>query len=377
VDIPFVRPGRAERDKDYALAALGSGFVVGDGPFGKRCERLLADELRVPRVLLTTSCTHALEMAALLLDVKAGDEVVAPSFTFVSTVNAFVLRGARPVFVDIRPDTLNIDESRLEDVITKQSKAVVAVHYAGVGCEMEAVTDIATRKRLALIEDNAHGLFGKYRGKFLGTFGCLATQSFHGTKNFTCGEGGALIVNDETLVNRAEVVREKGTNRSRFFRGEIDKYTWVDLGSSYVMSEILAAVLLAQLEARASVQERRKTIWNNYNDALASWAKQHEVQLPHIPPGCDQSYHMFYLVMPTANWQQRMLRHLKNQGIGAAFHYLPLHLSDYGRKFGGKEGDFPVTEYVSSRLIRLPFFNDLTRLEQDRVIDAVCSFSFK
>lgn len=371
--IPFVKPTIVGGEEAYLHEALTSGRIVGDGPFGKRCEQLLEKLLAVPRVLLTTSCTHALEMAALLLDVQAGDEVICPSFTFVSTVNAFVQRGARPVFVDIRPDTLNLDESKIEALIGPRTKAIVVVHYAGVGCEMRAIMGVAKRRQILIVEDNAHGLFGKYKGEFLGKFGSLATQSFHATKNFTCGEGGALVINDKRLVERAEIIREKGTNRSRFFRGEVDKYTWQDIGSSYVISDILAAMLLAQLEARERIQNQRKAIWDYYYDKLASWADKHEVQLPVVPVECVQAYHMFYMLMPTADMQGRMLQHLRDSGVGAVFHYLPLHLSDYGRKFGGKEGDYPVTESVSSRLIRLPFYNDLAHSEQDRIVEAICN----
>jgi dTDP-4-amino-4,6-dideoxygalactose transaminase len=314
-------------------------------------------------------------MAALLLDTQPRDEVLVPDFTFVSTINAFVLRGARPVFIDIRPDTLNLDETQLEQLITPRTKAIVPVHYAGVGCEMDAILEIAGRHNIAVVEDNAHGLFGKYKGKYLGTFGCLATQSFHETKNFTCGEGGALLINDLQYVERAEIIREKGTNRSRFFRGQVDKYTWVDIGSSYLPSDILAAFLYAQLEALEQIQEKRRRIWEYYYTHLSGWAQDHGVRLPIVPPHCEQPYHMFYLLLPSLKQRQALIAHLKAQSILAVFHYLPLHLSDMGRRFGGNAGDCLVTEDVSDRLLRLPFYNDLSETEQERVIRATCSFN--
>jgi len=263
--------------------ALANGHISGDGPFTKKCHELLTSIHKCAATLLTTSCTHALEMSALLLDIKPGDEVILPSFTFVSTANAFVLRGARPIFADIRPDTLNLDETRLETLITSRTRVIVPVHYAGVGCEMDKICAIAANHGITVVEDNAHGLFGKYRGRFLGTFGALSTLSFHETKNFHCGEGGALIINDHTLVERAEIIREKGTNRSRFFRGQVDKYTWVDIGSSYLPSDLLAAYLLAQLEAREYVLATRRRIYEYYLKNLADWAAANEVQLPFIP----------------------------------------------------------------------------------------------
>jgi dTDP-4-amino-4,6-dideoxygalactose transaminase len=335
---------------------------------------LLEQLLGVPKVLLTTSCTHALDMAALLLEIGPGDEVIVPSFTFVSTVNAFVLRGARPVFADIRPDTLNLDESRLEALITPRTRAIAVVHYAGVGCEMDTILEIANRYRVAVVEDNAHGLFGRYRGRYLGTFGCLATQSFHETKNLTCGEGGALLINDPQYIDRAEIVREKGTNRSRFFRGQVDKYTWVDIGSSYLPSDILAAFLYAQLEERERIQARRRHIWEFYARELRDWAEDHGVRLPVVPPHCEQPYHLFYLLLPSLEARTRLIAHLKARGILAVFHYLPLHLSPMGQRFGGKPGDCPVTEDVSDRLLRLPFYNDLTDEELAEVVEAIRAF---
>jgi dTDP-4-amino-4,6-dideoxygalactose transaminase len=303
--------------------------------------------------------------------------VILPSFTFVSTANAFVLRGARPVFCDVRPDTLNLDERQLDSLITPRTRAIVAVHYAGVGCEMDAILAASQAHSVPVVEDNAHGLFGKYKGQNLGAFGTLATQSFHETKNITCGEGGALLINDPEYIERAEILREKGTNRSRFFRGQIDKYTWVDLGSSYLPSDILAAFLYAQLEMRQNIQTRRQRIWQYYFNALQNWAASNPVQLPNVPAHCEQAYHMFYLLMPDLENRQAMIAHLKQQGILSVFHYLPLHLSDMGRRFGGKPGDCPVTERVSDQLLRLPFYNTLSQAEQDQVINAILSYKFR
>jgi dTDP-4-amino-4,6-dideoxygalactose transaminase len=313
-------------------------------------------------------------MSALLLNLKPGDEVIFPSFTFVSTVNAFVLRGVHPIFADIRPDTLNLDETLIERLITPRTKAIVPVHYAGVGCEMDAIMDIAHRHGLTVIEDNAHGLFGKYKGRYLGTFGALATQSFHETKNFTCGEGGALVINDPQFIERSEIIREKGTNRNRFFRGQVDKYTWVDIGSSYLPSDMLAAFLFAQLEARTQIQAKRSRVWEYYNESLQDWAANNGVRLPIIPDHCTQPYHMFYMLMPSLQSRQAFISHLKERGILAVFHYLPLHLSDMGKQFGGKEGACPVTEDISDRLVRLPFFNVLTEMDQARVVRAIQDF---
>jgi dTDP-4-amino-4,6-dideoxygalactose transaminase len=372
--IPFNKPSLTGDELRYMREAVCSGHASGDGPFTRRCHAILERELGTRKALLTTSCTHALEMAALLLECGPGDEVIVPSFTFVSTANAFVLRGATPVFADIRPDTLNLDESRLEALVTPRTKAVVPVHYAGVGCDMEAIGRITARHGLAVVEDNAHGLFGKYRGRFLGTFGCMGTQSFHETKNFTCGEGGALLINDADLMERAEIIREKGTNRSRYFRGQVDKYTWVDLGSSYLPSDILAAFLCAQLEARDVIQARRKRIWECYRAQLGDWAGEHGVRLPVVPDDCEQPYHMFSLQLSSLAARQALIAHLKTRGIMAVFHYLPLHLSDMGLRYGGKRGDCPVTEEVSDRLLRLPFYNGLTEDEQAAVIGAVKDF---
>ena len=374
IPIPFNRAGLVGDEFRYISQALENGHISGDGRFTKRCQEFLERELGVPKAFLTTSCTDALEMVALLLDLQPGDEIIAPSFTFVSTINAFALHGARPVFCDIRPDTLNVDERKLESLITSRTKAIIAMHYAGIGCEMDSILALANRHGIAVVEDNAHGLFGKFKGKLLGTFGCLATQSFHETKNFTCGEGGALLINDPRYIERAEIIREKGTNRNRFFRGQVDKYTWVDLGSSYLPSDILAAFLFAQFEHRDQIQSRRRRIWEYYNERLAEWAGKNNVRLPFVPEHCEQPWHMFYMLMPSLQERQAIIAHLKKRDIFSVFHYMPLHLSEMGLKFGGKEGDCPVTECVSDRVIRLPFYNELNEADQDRVVAAVVEF---
>jgi dTDP-4-amino-4,6-dideoxygalactose transaminase len=372
--IPFNRPSIVGDEFRYISEALAQGHISGGGPFAARCQALLEQQLGVPRVLLTTSCTHALELAALLLDVREGDEVIVPSFTFVSTITAFVLRGAQPRFIDIRPDTLNLDETLLERAITPRTRVILPVHYAGVGCEMDVILDTATRHGISVVEDNAHGLFGAYRGRPLGTFGCLAAQSFHETKNINCGEGGALLINDPRLAERAEIIREKGTNRSRFFRGLVDKYTWVDIGSSYVPSDILAAYLYAQLEARERIQTTRRRLWDYYLRHLRDWAAARNVVLPSVPAHCEQAYHMFYLLLPSVDQRQALIAHLRENGVMSVFHYQPLHLSEMGQRLGGKEGDCPMTEAVSDRLLRLPFYNDLTEVDQERVVGAVTKF---
>ena len=373
--IPFNRPCQAGNEATYIAQAFANGHIAGDGPFTDKCQALLEEALGAPRAFLTTSCTHALEMAALLLGVGRGDEVIVPSFTFVTTANAFVLRGARPVFVDIRPDTLNLDETRIEELITPRTRAIVAVHYGGVGCEMDVILDVAGRHNLVVVEDNAHGLFATYRGRPLGTFGAFASQSFHETKNFTCGEGGALIVNDPALLERAEIVREKGTNRSKFFRGQVDKYTWVDVGSSYLMSDILAAALYAQLEQRERIQATRRRVWEAYAQGLADWADANGVTLPHVPAHCGQAYHLFYMLLPSLEKRQALMAHLRERGVGSAFHYLPLHVSHMGRSFGTKAEDCPVTIDVSDRLLRLPLFNEMTDDDAARVVEAVKAFT--
>jgi dTDP-4-amino-4,6-dideoxygalactose transaminase len=372
--IPFNRPRPVGREVDYIKAAIEKGDIGGNGGFTAKCQRWLERELGIQKALLTTSCTAALEMAALLLDIEPGDEVIVPSFTFPSTANAFVLRGAKPVFADIRPDSLNIDEAKIARLISPRTRAIVAMHYAGAGCEMKAIVDLAGDHSIAVVEDNAHGLFGKYKGKYLGTFGCMSAQSFHETKNFTCGEGGALLINDEALISRAEIIRDKGTDRARFYRGDVDKYTWIDLGSSYAPSDLLAAFLCAQLEERDEIQNQRQRVWNYYAEHLRDWARKNEVALPNMPSHIEQPYHMFFVVMKTAAQRDRLIAHLAKAGIQSAFHYVPLHLSKMGRSFGSQEGDCPVSESVSACLLRLPFYNCLTEVEQEQVVSALEKF---
>jgi dTDP-4-amino-4,6-dideoxygalactose transaminase len=372
--IPFNRSSLLGRELEYIFQAMSIGQIAGDQTFSKKCQTFLERTLGVHKALVTTSCTHALEMSALLLDIQGGDEVIVPSFAFVSTANAFALRGARIVFAEVRPDTLNLDETSLEALITPKTKAVVLIHYAGVGCEMDSIADIARNHSVTIIEDNAHGLFGKYRGRWLGTFGEFGVQSFHETKNISCGEGGALLINNPAYIERAEIIREKGTNRSMFFRGQVDKYTWVDVGSSYVMSDVLAAFLFAQLEVWPSIQARRRQIWERYAFELSDWSRTNGVRLPIVPPHCEQAYHMFYLLLPTLATRQALIAHLAANGILAVFHYLPLHLSKFGLRYGGRAGDLAVTEDISDRLLRLPFFCALTDEEQTRVIEAVREF---
>jgi dTDP-4-amino-4,6-dideoxygalactose transaminase len=373
--VPFNRLCPVGTEFGYVQKAIDQMHTAGDGPFTRKCQALLEQELGSAKALLTTSCTHALELAGLLLDLQPGDEVLLPSFTFVSTANAFVLRGVRPRFVDIRPDTLNLDESLLDRSVTPKTKAIVPVHYAGVGCEMDRILEVAEHHGLAVVEDNAHGLMGRYKGKALGSFGTVAALSFHETKNFTCGEGGALLINHSSYIDRAEIIREKGTDRSRFFRGQVDKYSWVDVGSSYLPSDLLAAFLYAQLEARTRIQSARRAIWKRYYDGLQAWASQNATRLPIVPSQCEQSFHMFYLLLPSMQSRQALIAHLRSHDILSVFHYLPLHLSKMGKSFDGKHGDCPVTESVSDRLLRLPFYNDLDEPTQTRVISVIQEFS--
>jgi dTDP-4-amino-4,6-dideoxygalactose transaminase len=372
--IPFNRASLAGNELEYIRQAVEEMHISGDGPFSQRCEQLLQQILNVKRALLTTSCTDALEMSGVLLNLEPGDEVIVPSFTFVSTINAYVLRGARPVFIDVRPDTLNLDETQLESLITERTRAVVPVHYGGVGCEMDAIMEIANAHHVTVIEDNAHGLFGAYKGRQLGTFGAMATQSFHETKNLTSGEGGALLINDEKFVERAEIIREKGTNRSLFLQGQIDKYTWVDIGSSYLPSDILAAFLYAQLEKRESIQDKREAVWQRYDKGLAAWAHSQGVTTPYVPEHCDQSFHLYYLLLPDEAKRNEFIAYMRQNQMTSVFHYLPLHISPMGEHFGGLPGDCPVTEDVSGRLVRLPFYTDLSAEDQARVIETVCAF---
>lgn len=355
----------------YVTEAMRKRHLAGDGEFTRRCRRWLEERFGVAAALLTPSCTHALEMAALLLDIKPGDEIIVPSFTFVSTVNAFVLRGATPVFIDSRPDTLNLDERQLERLITPRTRAIVPVHYAGIACEMDAIMEIARARDLAVIEDNAHGICGKYRGRWLGTFGKMSTLSFHDTKNFSCGEGGALLLNDASHVERAEIIREKGTDRSRFFRGQVDKYTWVDVGSSYLPSELQAAFLLGQLESETAIQARRRRIWERYHAGLRDWAEACGATLPVVPAGCEPSWHLYYVMMPNAEQRREVIAHVRSRDAAAVFHYVPLHLSGMARRFYPIAPKLPVAEAAADRLLRLPLYNDMSDADADQVLAAL------
>jgi TDP-4-keto-6-deoxy-D-glucose transaminase len=373
--IPFNVPFVAGPDLAYAEEAMRGGHLHGDGPFTRRATEALKGLTGAPHALLTTSCTHALEMAALLLDLKPGDEVLVPSFTFVSTASAVALRGATPVFVDVRPDTLNVDVDSMAAAVTPRTKAAFVVHYGGVACDLDALDKLSADHGLTLVEDNAHGLGASHDGRMLGTVGALATQSFHDTKNIQCGEGGALLVNDASLAERAEILREKGTNRSRFIRGQVDKYTWVDLGSSYLPSDILAAFLLGQLESFERIQAPRLAAWDRYHAELAGWAADNGVATPVVPAGSVQPAHLYFLLLPDHEEQQRFLAHLRAHGVAGVFHYLPLHESPAGQRFGRTgPGGCPVTEDVAYRLVRLPLFAGITDDQVSRVVDAVTAY---
>lgn len=372
--IPFNKPFIAGKELYYIAQAVTLGNVAGDGYFTKQCSRLMEERFRIHKVLLTPSCTAALEMAALLCDLQPGDEVIMPSFTFVSTANAVVRLGAKPVFVDIRPDTLNIDDALIEDAITPRTKAIFPVHYAGVACEMDRIMTIARKYNLLVVEDAAQGVNAFYNGRALGSIGHLGCYSFHETKNYICGEGGALCINDPDLLERAEIIRDKGTNRSRFFRGLVDKYTWVDVGSSYVPSEIASAFLWGQLELLETIADRRRKIYECYLKELAPMEERRLLRLPRIPDECTSNYHLFYVLLNSPEDRNSLLSHLRALGIHAVFHYIPLHSSPMGVRFGGKESDLPHTEELSRRLLRLPFYFDITGDEQRRVTDALCTF---
>lgn len=374
VPIAFHRSVRAPDDLARVAEVLASRRPGGGGPVGAACEGLLESEVGVGRALLTTSCTHALEMAALLLDLEPGDEVILPSFTFSSTANAFVLRGARPVFCDIRPDTCNLDEEQLPALLTERTRAIVPVHYAGVACEMDRITEIAAAGGVAVVEDAAHGLFGTYKGRQLGSLGAMAALSFHETKNFTCGEGGALLLSDPALEERAEAIRDKGTNRAQFVRGQADKYTWKDVGSSYALADVLAAVLLAQFEQRDAVQTRRAEIWNAYADGLRDWAREYGVALPHVPEGCGPAYHLFHVVLGGTGLRSSLMEHLAADGIATGWHYVPLHSSPMGQRLGARPDDCPVAEAVSGGLLRLPLYPELRDVDVERVVERVSAW---
>ena len=372
--IPFNRPYLTGHEFTHIQEAVAAGQLAGNGRFTKQCQGWLERRVGAPRVLLTQSCTAALEMAALLIDLQPGDEVIMPSFTFVSTANAFVLRGARPVFVDIRPDTLNIDERLIESAITPRTRAIVVVHYAGVACEMDAVLALAKRYDLVVIEDAAHALMSRYQGRPAGSFGHLATFSFHETKNLISGEGGALVINDPQFVERAEIIWEKGTNRSQFSRGRVDKYTWMDVGSSFLPGELTAAFLWAQLEAAEAITARRLDLWNRYRAVSAS-LEALALRGPMVPVECEHNAHLFYLLLPLAAQRNEVLADLNARGVNAVFHYVPLHSAPAGRRYGRAVGSMSVTDDCSSRLIRLPLWvgmpEDAPQLITERVLEVV------
>jgi dTDP-4-amino-4,6-dideoxygalactose transaminase len=372
--IPFNRPFIAGKELYYIAQAVTLGHLAGDGHFSRQCCRLLEQRFGIHRVLLTPSCTAALEMAAILCDLGPGDEVILPSFTFVSTANAVVRLGARAVFVDIRPDTLNLDEALIEDAITDRTKAIFPVHYAGVACEMDRIMALAGKYGLKVVEDAAQGLGASHDGRALGSIGHLGTYSFHETKNVICGEGGALCINTPALLERAEIIRDKGTNRKQFFRGQVDKYTWVDTGSSYVPSEICSAFLYAQLEEIDAITRRRRDIHRRYQQLLAPLESQSLLQLPRAPEGCEANYHLFYILLPDPRTRDELMQHLQQNGVHAVFHYVPLHSSPMGQKFGYRDGDLPITESVSRRLLRLPLYFEITEADQHEVVRRICEF---
>ncbi len=372
--IPFNKPPYVGKEEQYMKEAIGSRKISGDGNFTRRCQDWLENAAGTDKALLTTSATAALEMSALLCDIKPGDEVIMPSYTFVSTANAFVLRGASIVFVDIRPDTMNIDEKLIEEAVTKKTKAIVPVHYAGVSCEMDTIMDIAARHDLKVIEDAAQGCYATYKGKMLGSIGHLGCYSFHETKNYSMGEGGALLINQEGLTDMAEIIREKGTNRNQFFRGEVDKYSWVERGSSYLPSELNAAYLWAQLEMAGKINDMRLNAWKRYNNGLQELETQGDIELPFVPSECEHNGHMFYLKVKDLETRTRLLAYLKENGIYAVFHYVPLHSSEGGRKYGRFFGEDRYTTKESNRLIRLPMYYGLTASEIDYIIDTVRRF---
>lgn len=372
--VPFNVPCLIDREMEYIHDALMNRHLSGDGPFTRKCEAWLARRLGAKRVLLTHSGTAALEMAALLLDIQPGDEVIMPSFTFPSTATAFVLRGAKPVFIDIDPRTANMDASLVAGAITPRTKALVAVHYAGVMCDMDRILEIANHRGIPVVEDAAQAILTTYRGKAAGTVGAFGCLSFHETKNIQCGEGGALVINDSKALERAEILREKGTNRSRFFRGEIDKYGWVDIGSSYLPSELNAAYLFAQLENADVLLKERMAKWNYYNEALSPLESAGHLERPFVPDGVEHNAHLYHIKVESLEVRQRLITRLKGKGIHALFHYLPLHSSEAGLKWGRFHGPDRWTTQVSERLVRLPLFHSLSKYQQDTVVSAIAGF---
>lgn len=372
--ISFNVPPYCGKEDEYVIEAIRNHKICGDGEFTKKCSKWLEENTGTKKALLTTSCTHATEMAALLCDIKPGDEIIMPSYTFVSTADAFVLRGAKVVFVDIRPDTMNIDEKKIEAAITKKTKAIVPVHYAGVACEMDTIMNIARRYNLFVIEDAAQGVMSKYKGKALGTIGDYGCYSFHETKNYSMGEGGALLIKNADMIENAEILREKGTNRSKFFRGQIDKYTWVNYGSSYLPSELNAAYLWAELEMADIINEDRLRSWNHYYEGLQYLAENGKIDLPCIPKECEHNAHMFYIKAKDLDERTKLISYMKEHGIGCVFHYIPLHSAPAGRRFGRFCGEDIYTTKESERLMRLPMYYGLKLEDIDRVIETIEKF---
>jgi dTDP-4-amino-4,6-dideoxygalactose transaminase len=372
--IPFNTPLIVGTENKYIQEAIQNKKLSGDGQFTQKCHKWFEENLDTKKVLLTTSCTHALEMAAILLDIKEGDEVIIPSYTFVSTANAFVLRGAKIVYVDIRPDTMNIDETKIEQAITDKTKVVIPVHYAGVACAMDTIMDIANKHNLFVVEDAAQGMMSTYKGKALGTIGHIGTFSFHETKNYTCGEGGLLIINDDKFINRAEIIREKGTNRSAFFRGMVDKYSWVDIGSSYLPSELNAAFLYAQLELADKINQDRLSSWQVYYDRLKSLADEGYIVLPTISDNCNHNAHMFYIKVKDLEMRTKLIEHLKENSISSVFHYIPLHSSPAGKLFGRFNDVDNFTTKESERLLRLPIYFNIDKNHIERICNNIATF---
>ena len=372
--VPFNRPFTTGKEFEYIQQAIASGVLSGNGQFTRRCQTWLEQQIRCKKALLTHSCTAALEMAAILTDIQPGDEVHMPSYTFVSTANAFVLRGGVPVFVDIRPDTLNIDETKIETAITSRTKAIVPVHYAGVGCDMDSIMDIARRHDLWVIEDAAQGLMSTYKGEPLGSFGHLAATSFHETKNIICGEGGALLISDDRLCDRAEIIWEKGTNRSQFFQGKVDKYTWVDIGSSYLPSEVNAAFLWAQIEEAENITQRRLSLWKGYNEKLEILEAHNNLRRPVIPRECAHNAHMYYILLPDSHIRQSLITYFQCNDINAVFHYVPLHSSPAGLQYGRSSGNLFQTDDLSNRLLRLPLWVGMDEERINLVLKAIFKY---
>lgn len=373
--IPFNKPPFTGNEEKYVIEAMHSSAIAGDGNFSRKCQSWFEARLDCKKALLTPSCTHALEMSAILIDIQPGDEVIMPSYTFVSTANAFVLRGAKIVFVDVRPDTMNIDERLIEAAITHKTKAIVPVHYAGIGCQMDVIMEIANRYKLFVIEDAAQGVMSKFKGRLLGSFGHLSAYSFHETKNYTSGgEGGLLVINDERFVNRAEIIREKGTNRSQFFRGMVDKYSWVDIGSSYLPGELQAAYLWGGLEKADEINDDRLSTWRHYYDSLYGLKQLGVIELPEVPDECEHNAHMFYIKLKDLDERERLIKHMKRESILCVFHYVPLHSSQAGEVFGRFSGDDIYTTRESERLLRLPIYYGITDNEVKNIVRVLIEF---